>query len=115
MRADTWIIRRCRVAAVAAALTACVFASAGVYARSEDAEQPVEQTSIRDREEAPEVSVSGLTITIQTQKPVEVSVYSLLGQLVAHTRAQVGSTRISVASHGIYIVKAGDKTFKISV
>ena len=74
-----------------------------------------ERGELRDREEAPEVSVSGLTITVTTRKPVEVSVYSLLGQLVGHTQAQVGTTRISVPSHGIYIVKAGERTFKLSL
>lgn len=54
-------------------------------------------------------------ITIKSDHKATVRVFTILGQLVSTTTIQPGTTRIKVASRGIYIVKIGNITQKIAL
>lgn len=62
-----------------------------------------------------EVRSSRGAIIVTTNKPVQIKVYSILGQLVAQDTLQAGTFRMGINTHGIYIVKIGDLTCKVAV
>lgn len=62
-----------------------------------------------------EVRSSRGAIIVTTSKPVQIKVYSILGQLVAQDTLQPGTFRMAINTHGIYIVKIGDLTCKVAV
>lgn len=62
-----------------------------------------------------EVAVRGLTIYITTPRPMQVKIFTILGQLIVQQNVPAGTTRLSVNARGIYILKAGDATCRITV
>ena len=62
-----------------------------------------------------EVAVRGLTIYITTPRPMQVKIFTILGQLIVQQNVSAGTTRLSVSARGIYILKAGDATCRITV
>lgn len=54
-------------------------------------------------------------IIVTTNRPVQIKVYSILGQLVTQDTLQPGTFRMVINTHGIYIVKIGDLTCKVAV
>ncbi len=62
-----------------------------------------------------EVRSSRGAIIVTTNKPIQIKVYSILGQLVAQDTLQAGTFRMGINAHGIYIVKIGDLTCKVAV
>lgn len=59
-------------------------------------------------------SASGLII-INTNHPVQVKVFTILGRLVSHETVQSGRSQLQLPAHGVYIVKVGDLTCKVAV
>lgn len=59
-------------------------------------------------------SLSG-TILIYTSKPVQVKVFSILGQLVSSETIPAGVSQLNLGSHGLFIVKVGDTTCKVAL
>lgn len=80
-----------------------------------EAEDAAPQMQMREREDAPDVKASGLNIVITVSKPGEASVYSMLGQLVAHVRLAPGTTRVALGTPGIYIVRIADRSYKLAL
>lgn len=75
-----------------------------------------------DRQEQLVASADGVeiygnngVITIKSNHKTTVRVFTILGQLVSTTSIQPGTTRIKVASRGIYIVKVDNITQKIAL
>lgn len=75
-----------------------------------------------DRQEQLVASADGVeiygnngAITIKSNHKTTVRVFTILGQLVSTTSIQPGTTRIKVASRGIYIVKVDNITQKIAL
>lgn len=62
-----------------------------------------------------EVKTSSGAIFITTNKPVQVKVYSVLGRLISSENLAVGTNRLQLGSHGIFIVKIGDLTCKVAL
>lgn len=54
-------------------------------------------------------------IVVSTSKPVTIKVYSILGQLVSQETLPAGTSYYSVNSHGVFIVKVGNLTCKVSL
>lgn len=62
-----------------------------------------------------EVSVRGLSIYVTASRPVQVKIFTILGQLIVQQNIAAGTTRLSVNARGIYILKAGDATCRVTV
>ena len=55
------------------------------------------------------------TITIRTQKTVQVRVFTILGQLVSQATLPAGTSVLRLNSRGIYMVKVGNITQKVAL
>ncbi len=62
-----------------------------------------------------EVKASRGQIFVTTTRPVQVKVFSILGQLVSQENIPAGTSRLALGAHGIYIVKIGDLTCKVAL
>ncbi|MBQ3325412.1 MAG: T9SS type A sorting domain-containing protein [Muribaculaceae bacterium] len=54
-------------------------------------------------------------IVIRTQRPVQVKVFTILGQLVSQATLQPGTSELRLNSRGIYMVKVGNVTQKVAL
>ncbi len=61
-----------------------------------------------------EIRVSPGHVVVVAAQPVEIKVFTILGQVVSKETLPAGSSRLPL-SHGVYIVKVGDLTCKIAV
>lgn len=55
------------------------------------------------------------TIMINTNRPVQVKVFSILGQLVSSGNIPAGVSQLNLGAHGIFIVKVSDVTCKVAL
>lgn len=62
-----------------------------------------------------EVRTSSGTIIISTSRPVQVRVFSILGQLVSQDTIPAGVSQLTLNTHGLFIVKIGDMTCKVAL
>ena len=62
-----------------------------------------------------ETSVRDGYIFITTSRPVTVRLYSILGQLISQQNIPAGTSRLKVDIRGIYILKIGSVTRRITV
>ncbi len=62
-----------------------------------------------------EVTVKDGYIYIDTSKPITIKLMSILGQLVSQQNLPAGVSRIKMSAKGIYILKAGGLTKRVSV
>lgn len=62
-----------------------------------------------------EMNVSAGYIYLSSQRPVSVKLLSILGQLVTQQNLPAGVSRIKVAAPGIYILKAGGVTKRVTI
>ncbi len=68
-----------------------------------------------ESEQQIEVSTRDGYVYINTPKPVTVKIFSILGQLISQEEIPAGSYRLRIASRGIYILKAGTITRRITI
>ncbi len=61
-----------------------------------------------------EIRVSPGQLVVVTSQPVQIKVFTILGQVVSNESLAAGTSRLQL-SHGVYIVKVGDLTCKIAV
>ncbi len=61
-----------------------------------------------------EIRVSPGHVVVVASQPVQIKVFTILGQVVSNETLQAGVSRLPL-SHGVYIVKVGDLTCKIAV
>ncbi len=54
-------------------------------------------------------------VYISTPRPVTVKIFSILGQLISQENIQAGTFRLRIANRGIYILKAGTITRRITI
>lgn len=54
-------------------------------------------------------------IYITIERPAEVEVYTILGQLVTRRKLQPGTTRLQLGMRGIYILKSGASTRRVNL
>lgn len=62
-----------------------------------------------------DVSVKDGYVYINTPRKVTVKIFSILGQLISQEEIPAGSYRLRLASRGIYILKAGPITRRITI
>lgn len=55
------------------------------------------------------------TITIRTQRTIQVKVFTILGQLVSQATLPPGTSELKLNSRGIYLVKIGNITQKVAL
>lgn len=55
------------------------------------------------------------TITIRTQRTIQVRVFTILGQLVSQATLQPGIAELKLNTRGIYLVKIGNITQKVAL
>ncbi len=54
-------------------------------------------------------------IIISSNHPVQVKVFTILGQLLSSETLPAGTSQLPIGAHGIYMVKAGDLTCKVAL
>ncbi|MDE6329948.1 MAG: T9SS type A sorting domain-containing protein [Muribaculaceae bacterium] len=102
-----------------AALTAIMIAGAApTYAalgkwESVRSERSDAMTVARDNDV--EVRAAKGLIVVNTSKPVQVRIYTILGQLVSRETIPQGTSQIAIAPHGVYIIRIGDLTCKAAL
>ena len=77
--------------------------------------ETIESVSTELSEENLKVSVENNYIYVYTSKATNVKVFTILGQLVSEASLPAGTSRLKVATRGIYILKAGSITRRITI
>ncbi|MBD5214191.1 MAG: T9SS type A sorting domain-containing protein [Bacteroidales bacterium] len=62
-----------------------------------------------------EITVKDGYVYVTTSRPVTVKIFSILGQLISQKTIPAGTWRTHIASRGIYILKAGTQTKRITI
>jgi len=79
---------------------------------------------VRDRQPVPteHVDADDVIVTshagyiyVTTSKPIEIKIFSILGQLIKQEKIPAGTFRYRLESKGIYIVKAETVTKKVTI
>lgn len=84
----------------------------------EDASRPNEsREQIRDGIDGEEIEITVRDgwVYVTTQKPVTVKIFTILGQLITSETIRPGTKRIHISSRGIYILRAGTVTRRITI
>lgn len=68
-----------------------------------------------DKESETEIVVRDGYIYLWCEKPVTVKLFSILGQLISQETVKPGLHRIKMSSRGIYILRAGTSTRRITI
>ena len=77
-----------------------------------------EPTTVSTDNEEPdkfEVTVKNGYIYVYSPRSITVQLYSILGQLITQQAVSQGTTRIKAPSRGVYILKAGSVTRRVTV
>lgn len=62
-----------------------------------------------------EIRIAKGVIVVITSRPVQVKIYTILGQIVSRETVGAGMSQISIYPHGVYIIKIGDLTCKAAL
>ena len=81
----------------------------------EEMESELVVTDRQDDADVLDISVRDGYVYVTTSKPVTIKIFSILGQLIAQKQLQPGTSRTRITSRGIYILKAGTVTRRITV
>lgn len=82
----------------------------------EEIAAPAPPTSqIMEMDADTQIAVADGYIYIWAEKPVTVKLFSILGQLITHDTLKPGLHRIKLSSRGIYIVRAGTSTRRVTL
>ena len=65
--------------------------------------------------DSPEIRVNEGYVYVTTSRTITVKVFSILGQLISQETIQPGISRFRLPSRGIYILKAGAITKRITI
>lgn len=71
------------------------------------------KTVIRDSEL--EIKAARGVIVVTSSRPVQIKVYTILGQLISRENLPAGSSQLNVQAHGVYIIKTGELTCKVAL
>ena len=99
-------------------ITATLASYAGESRPWEDASSPNEsREQIRDGIDGEEIEITVRDgwVYVTTQKPVTVKIFTILGQLITSETIRPGTKRIHISSRGIYILRAGTVTRRITI
>lgn len=97
-----------------------VFAAAMMAAVPARAEVPgweVVSTSVASSSmsDSVEVEVREGYIYVSASKPVTVKILSIVGRTISEKKLPAGVSRLKISSRGIYILKAGDTTMRVTI
>ena len=70
----------------------------------------VEDEAVYDRVK---VTVKGDVVTVSLEENMQIALYAIDGKQVANVSGAAGQNDIRVPSAGIYVLQAGDATFKL--
>lgn len=73
-----------------------------------DAKQVLRDTEL-------EIKAASGVIIVNTNHPVQIKVFTILGRLVSSETVGAGRSQLQLPAHGVYIVKVGDLTCKVAV
>lgn len=77
------------------------------------AEHAQAQTVIKENDI--EIKAGRGVIIVATSRPVQIKVYTILGQLVSRETLPAGISQLNVQAHGVYIIKSGELTCKVAL
>lgn len=90
-------------------------AALGASPWEEVSKAPVGQVERIDAEGGVDITVRDNYLYLTVSKPVTVKVFSILGQLISQETLQPGTRRLRIAARGIYILKIGAVTRRITL
>lgn len=98
-------------------LTLTVTAPAAMAAPAAEWEHVDTQASVSDTPETErlDVTVHDGYIYVSTSRAVTVKVFTILGQLVSQAKLPAGTSRLKLTARGIYILKAGSQTRRVTI
>ncbi len=62
-----------------------------------------------------EAKVADGAVVLSIGSKTDVKVFTILGQLVAHRTLEAGVWRLPLSARGIYILKAGSSTYRLTI
>ena len=104
------LLTRILLLTLAAALTVPATAAPAQKSRWEQVE-----TAPGDLSEELAVVVRDIYIYVTVYRPTAVKLFTILGQPVSQVTLPAGTSRFKVAARGIYILKAGSTTRRITI
>lgn len=100
-------------------IAAVMLAGSGVAEASSASSQSTvaaaRQSVSSTEEDAIDIVVRGRSIYVTVSRPIQVKIFTILGQLIVQQNLSAGTTRLNVSARGIYILKAGDVTRRITI
>lgn len=98
--------------ALSLALSIPVNAATSKWETSKIERQDV-RTIVKDSDT--EIKAARGIIVINTVKPTQVKVYTILGQLISRENLPAGQSQLTLTTHGVYIIKTPELTCKIAL
>lgn len=109
------MFRRLRILMTSAVMAAALFGPSLCDAKGwETVRADVSGLTSVARDDDVEIRVSPGNVVVVTAQPVQIKVFTILGQVVSSETLPAGTSRLPL-SHGVYIVKVADLTCKIAV
>ncbi len=98
------------------ALTAAIFAADAASPKWEEVSSvpTVVQTQLNESEQV-QTAVKDGYIYIVSSQPVTVKLFTILGQLISQETIPAGTHRFKMTTRGIYILKAGGLTRRVTI
>lgn len=62
-----------------------------------------------------EITVKDGYVYVTTSRPITVKIFSILGQLISQKTIPAGTSRTRITARGIYILKAGTVTKRVTI
>ncbi|MBD5268203.1 MAG: T9SS type A sorting domain-containing protein [Bacteroides sp.] len=109
---------RLRCPALAACAALMLLSSTPAFAAPAKWETPkTERTDVKTvvKDSETEIKVARGVIVIQSNRPTQVKVYTILGQLVSRETLPAGQSQLSLSTHGVYIIKTPELTCKVAL
>lgn len=98
------------------AIIAATAVTTGAQSAWEEMEQqPAGVTVDRSDPDYIDITVKDGYVYVTTTKPVTIKIFSILGQLISQKTVPAGTSRTHITSRGIYILKAGTTTRRITI
>ncbi len=92
------------------------------FSAAEAAAPRWESVNVPSREDTERIDSDGIDISVRegyiyisTSRSLTVKVFTILGQLISQENLTPGTHRLRIASRGIYILKAGSSTRRITL
>lgn len=101
---------RCIILLIIMLCLYCVANAASAWERTDEKIQ-----TERVETEEPDIRVREGYVYVTTSRVVNVKVFSILGQLISQETIQPGISRFRLPSRGIYILKIGTLTKRITI